>query len=163
MMNIDYRTLLKHNQLKAACFALLLGISNSALAAQFMVHKSPTCGCCTAWVDYMSNADHEMEVETAYDLRPIKAEFGVPAELVSCHTAVSESGLVIEGHVPVDIIERLEADPVEGLLGVSVPAMQPGSPGMEGPNAAIYPIVGWFADGRTVVLERRQGETSAEG
>jgi hypothetical protein len=162
-MNIDYLFPLNNNRLRAACFALLLGFANSAMAAQFLVHKSPTCGCCTAWVDYMRDAGHEMEVQTTYDLRPIKAEFNVPRSLVSCHTAVAESGLVIEGHVPVDIIERLEAEPIEGLIGVSVPAMQPGSPGMEGPNATVYPIIGWYADGRTVVLERRQGLTSAAG
>lgn len=75
-----------------------------------------------------------VRVENLANLRPIKAKYGVPADLEACHTALVD-GYVVEGHVPADLIVRLlrERPPVVGL---AVPGMPAGSPGMEWPGGA---------------------------
>jgi len=96
-------------------------------------------------------------VENRADLRPIKAQYHVPAELGSCHTAVIE-GYVIEGHVPADLISRLLRERPK-ILGLAVPGMPAGSPGMEVPGSPAEPYrVFMFDKGRTVgVFATRSG------
>ena len=83
----------------------------------------------------------------------VKSKYGVPQQLYSCHTALI-NGYVIEGHVPADLIKRLlkEKPPVVGL---AVPGMPIGSPGMEGPNSQPYEIFTFDKDGRTTVYAKR--------
>ena len=89
------------------------------------------------------------------DLAPVKRKLGVPPALQSCHTAVVE-GYVIEGHVPADLIDRLlrERPPV---IGLAVPGMPVGSPGMEapGPAAERYQVLAFDQKGRTTVFATR--------
>jgi hypothetical protein len=66
------------------------------------------------------------------DLRPIKAKYGVPADLESCHTGVVD-GYVVEGHVPADVIAKLLQERPK-IEGIGVPGMPIGSPGMESPG-----------------------------
>jgi hypothetical protein len=93
--------------------------------------------------------------EDAEDLTPIKRKLGVPRSLQSCHTAVVE-GYVIEGHVPADLIDRLlrERPPVVGL---AVPGMPVGSPGMEAPGQAAerYQVMAFDRKGRATVFASR--------
>jgi hypothetical protein len=83
----------------------------------------------------------------------LKRKNGVPERLYSCHTALVD-GYVIEGHVPADLIKRLlkEKPPVVGL---AVPGMPIGSPGMEGPNPQPYEVFTFDKQGRTTVYARR--------
>ncbi len=96
-----------------------------------------------------------MKPEDAEDLAPIKRTLGVPRALQSCHTGVVE-GYVIEGHVPADLIDRLlrERPPVVGL---AVPGMPIGSPGMEAPGQAAerYQVLAFDQKGRTNVFASR--------
>jgi len=89
------------------------------------------------------------------DLAPVKRKLGVPPALQSCHTAVVE-GYVIEGHVPADLIDRLlhERPPV---IGLAVPGMPVGSPGMEAPGQAAerYQVLAFDQKGRTTVFATR--------
>jgi hypothetical protein len=89
------------------------------------------------------------------DLAPVKRKLGVPPALQSCHTAVVE-GYVIEGHVPADLIDRLlrERPPVVGL---AVPGMPVGSPGMEAPGQAAerYQVMAFDQKGRSTVFATR--------
>jgi hypothetical protein len=89
------------------------------------------------------------------DLAPVKRKLGVPPSLQSCHTAVVE-GYVIEGHVPADLIDRLlrERPPVVGL---AVPGMPVGSPGMEAPGQAAerYQVRAFDQKGRSTVFATR--------
>jgi hypothetical protein len=93
------------------------------------VYKSPSCGCCGAWVDHMRSAGFRVVVTDISDLRPIKDKFGVFSELRSCHSAVID-GYVIEGHVPAREVIRLLRDRPKAI-GLAVPGMPVGSPGME--------------------------------
>ncbi len=100
-----------------------------AQAAQMVVYKSPTCGCCGAWIDHVKDSGFEVEVHEVFDLAPIKAKAGVPGEMESCHTAMID-GYVVEGHVPADDIKRLLVERPDAQ-GIAVPGMPIGSPGME--------------------------------
>jgi hypothetical protein len=96
-------------------------------------------------------------VENRADLRPIKTQYHVPGDLEACHTAVIE-GYVIEGHVPADVISRLLRERPK-ILGLAVPGMPAGSPGMEAPRSPAEPYrVFMFDRGRTVgVFATRSG------
>jgi hypothetical protein len=94
-----------------------------------MVYKSPTCGCCSKWVDYLRAAGMEVKTTDIEDMGTIKERFGVPARMASCHTAVI-GGYVVEGHVPLEDIRRLLAEQPKAT-GISAPGMPIGSPGME--------------------------------
>ena len=98
-----------------------------------------------------------MVVENRADLRPIKTQYRVPADLEACHTAVIER-YVIEGHVPADVISRLLRERPK-LLGLAVPGMPAGSPGMEAPGSPAEPYrVFMFDRGRPVgVFATRSG------
>lgn len=94
-----------------------------------VVYKSPACGCCLAWADHMQRSGFPVEIHDVQDLSPIKAEAGVPAGMGSCHTALV-GGYFLEGHVPADDVKRLLAEKPDAL-GLVVPGMPLGSPGME--------------------------------
>ncbi|WP_026377155.1 DUF411 domain-containing protein [Aestuariibacter salexigens] len=95
------------------------------------VHKTPTCGCCKLWIDHIN----EQKISTTFEDLPyldnVKTEFGIMPNYRSCHTAVSPEGYVFEGHVPAKFIKRFLDEEHDGSIGLSVPAMPLGSPGME--------------------------------
>jgi hypothetical protein len=95
------------------------------------VAKSPSCGCCGAWVDHMRAAGFEVEVRDVSDeaLAALKRRLGLAPEHASCHTAELD-GYVVEGHVPAEDVKRLLAER-PGARGLAVPGMPIGSPGME--------------------------------
>jgi hypothetical protein len=96
-------------------------------------------------------------VENRADLRPIKTRYQVPTDLEACHTAVIE-GYVIEGHVPAEVISQLLRERLK-ILGLAVPGMPAGSPGMEAAGAPSEPYrILMFDRGRTVgVFATRSG------
>lgn len=98
-------------------------------APRVVVYKSPTCGCCTEWSAHMRANGFHVEVHNVADMAAIERQYGVPDELLSCHTAVVE-GYVIEGHVPASDIRRLLREK-RRVKGLAVPGMPNGSPGME--------------------------------
>jgi hypothetical protein len=111
------------------------------------VYKSPTCGCCVKWIDHLEAGGLAVEAIDVDNLDWVKKENGVPAQLVSCHTALID-GYVIEGHVPVeDVIRLLEERP--DVAGLAVPKMPIGSPGMEGPNPEPYDVLAFTEQGST--------------
>ena len=98
-------------------------------ATSIKVYKSPLCGCCGAWVENLSEFGFEIDVTNMEDVTPVKRHFGVGEDLYSCHTALFD-GYVIEGHVPAADIERLILERPKAI-GLAVPGMPIGSPGME--------------------------------
>lgn len=99
--------------------------------SELQVYKSPTCGCCSGWVEHMNMHGHQTQIHHPKDLNQIKNESGIPANARSCHTAISASGFIFEGHIPAKYIERFLANPPADAKGLIVPAMPVGSPGME--------------------------------
>jgi len=117
------------------------------------VYKTPTCGCCKAWVEHLRAHGFQVETHDKMSLRSIKEEYGVPRELESCHTAVVD-GYVVEGHVPADLIERMLKERPQ-IAGLTVPGMPMGSPGMEGPRKDPYDVLTFDREGKTTVYDRR--------
>lgn len=130
----------------AAPAALALAGGSEALA-ELLVYKTPTCGCCTGWVEHLEANGFEAETRDLRSLTAVKMEVGVPPAMASCHTALVE-GYVIEGHVPAEAIDRLLAERPD-VAGLAVPGMPIGSPGMEGPNPEPYTVYAFDREGRT--------------
>ncbi len=112
------------------------------------VHKDANCGCCGLWVDHLREAGFAVSVNDAAALWAIKQRLGVPQALTSCHTA-EVAGYIVEGHVPASAILRLLDERPEAI-GLAVPGMPIGSPGMEveGHEPETYDVVlfGSFGD-----------------
>jgi len=117
------------------------------------VYKSPSCGCCGKWIDYLRANGFEVKVEDMDDLSEIKAASGVPRQLQTCHTAVVE-GYVVEGHVPADALRSLLHDRPK-VAGIAVPGMPVGSPGMDGSPAQHYDVIAWDKTGKTTVYAKK--------
>ena len=100
-----------------------------AKAAELAIYKSPTCGCCGAWVDHVKASGFKAVVHEMEDVTPMAMKLGVPDELRSCHTAAIR-GYFVEGHVPATDIRKLLAERPKAR-GIAVPGMPIGSPGME--------------------------------
>jgi hypothetical protein len=127
--------------------------THTAEKPTMVVYKSPTCGCCTAWVDHVEANGFRVEVRDTVDVTPVKARHGLPANLASCHTALVD-GYVVEGHVPADLIVRMLRDRPD-VAGIAVPGMPMGSPGMEGPYKDRYEVLTFKQDGSTAVYATR--------
>jgi len=133
--------------------ALCLGFIVPSYATEVVVYKSPTCGCCKEWVKHMQANGFTVVTHDVANIIPYKTVNGVPATLGSCHTARVD-GYVIEGHVPANDIKRLlkERPPVVGL---SVPGMPNGSPGMEqGGRKDRFDVLTFDKQGKTGVYAR---------
>jgi len=134
----------------AVLAAPLFAFPAFAAAPQLEVFKSPTCGCCSAWIEHMASAGFAVEARNAGQraLWELKKRSGITHELSACHTAFVE-GYVVEGHVPASDVRRLLAERPDAL-GLAVPGMPIGSPGME---------MGNRRDAFDTLLIKRGGET----
>jgi len=96
------------------------------------VYKSPTCACCNKWISHINESGFESKVHSSQNFSVIKDEKGIAPRYRSCHTAVSSDGYVFEGHVPAKFIQQfLTETHTDDVIGLSVPAMPVGTPGME--------------------------------
>jgi hypothetical protein len=109
--------------------APMTGLANEA-STNIHVVKNPQCGCCNAWIEILEGEGFNVTTEdrAGSNLAAFKVESGIPKNMMSCHTA-KINGYFIEGHVPASDIKRLMAERPDAL-GLAVPAMPYGSPGM---------------------------------
>jgi hypothetical protein len=96
------------------------------------VYKSPSCSCCGNWVTHLQKAGFTVRTHEVTDLSATRERLNIPAAYASCHSA-KVGGYVLEGHVPADDIKRLLREKPQAL-GLAVPAMPLGAPGMEAPS-----------------------------
>lgn len=123
------------------------------------VRRDPGCGCCHLWVEHLeATGRFRAAMADEADMPGHKRSLGVPAELASCHTGVVD-GLVFEGHVPAAEILKLLAERPEGVIGLAVPGMPLGSPGMETPDGRTqaYSVYAFEADGTRSEFARYEG------
>ena len=133
---------------------LLAHAVNAAEPAEVLtVYKSPTCGCCDGWIDYLRENGFEVKAQNTDKLADLKADLGLTdKKLMSCHTAVID-GYIIEGHVPVDDIKRLLSERPD-IAGITAPGMPQFSPGMRSIEPKGYDVLSFDADGNTDLFSR---------
>lgn len=148
--------MVKKRVLAAGFIGALISIGGIVLAQKpaptVQVYKSPTCGCCANWVKHLQQHGFTTRVTETDDVASIKTQRGVPARVQSCHTAVVD-GYVIEGHVPAADVQRLLKER-PAVVGIAVPGMPIGSPGMEvpGQKPQAYDVVAFDKQGQTRVF-----------
>ena len=147
------REFLARGAAAAATASAIPSLLSAQAAPAMMVYKYPNCGCCKTWVTLMRNAGFEISARDTADMPAIKQRYKVPEALGSCHTALV-GGYVVEGHVPADLITRLLKEKPK-VLGLAVPGMPIGSPGMEGGTKEAYDVLTFDAAGKTTVFARR--------
>ncbi|MBA4142795.1 MAG: DUF411 domain-containing protein [Nitrosospira sp.] len=127
------------------------GLATHVAAATVEVYKSATCKCCAKWVDHMRA--HGFTVNS-HDVgnKEARERAGIATKLGSCHTALVD-GYAIEGHVPAADIKRLLKERPRAI-GLAVPDMPHGSPGMEGARSDPYDVLLINKQGDTAVYNR---------
>ena len=120
---------------------------------EMTVYKSATCGCCNKWIKHMEDNGFQIKAVDVLDVNHFKQQYGISREHASCHTAVVD-GYVVEGHVPALDVKRLLSEKPD-VLGLSVPGMPVGSPGMEmGGRLDHYSVIAIDKDGSTEVFNQ---------
>jgi hypothetical protein len=147
-MNLRQRRHVLGALASAALAAPLAALSQTKPLVE--VWKSPSCGCCKDWVAHLEANGFAAKVNDVGNTG-MRGRLGIPAALGSCHTALV-GGYAIEGHVPARDIQRLLAERPPAV-GLAVPGMPIGSPGMDGPE------YGDRRDRYDVLLLRKDGST----
>ena len=140
-------------------FTLALSAESSQLNTQMtnplmelIVHKTPTCGCCKMWVNHMENNGFAINTQDHHSLLKIKDNLKIEPQFRSCHTAVSSEGYFFEGHIPGKYVSKFLKESNPKAIGLSVPGMPLGSPGMEVEGRFTpYDVLIHFRDGTTKV------------
>jgi hypothetical protein len=140
---------------------IIISISLSSLEQEYtsaknkfslLVHKTPTCGCCKKWVKHLEDNSFSMMIKDHQNLKKIKTQYSIEPKYQSCHTAVSKEGYIFEGHIPSKFIKNFLADPEPNAIGLSVPGMPLGSPGMEVEGRFMpYNVLVLYKDGSSKV------------
>lgn len=118
---------------------LVLILSQSAWADRLPiveVYKSPSCGCCTKWIEHLVRNGFQVEAHNLSDVSAERQRLGMPSQYSSCHSA-KVGRYAVEGHVPAADIKRLLREKPDAV-GLAVPSMPPGSPGMESDRPVPY-------------------------
>jgi hypothetical protein len=120
------------------------------------VYRNPGCGCCESWAQLMTAAGFQVSIEDDPGLAARRERLGIPARSAGCHTALID-GFVFEGHVPPADIQRFLAERPAGALGLAVPGMPVGSPGMgsEG-SGEPYDVLLLKADAEPTIYAQHQ-------
>ncbi|WP_166482057.1 DUF411 domain-containing protein [Scytonema sp. UIC 10036] len=119
------------------------------------VYRSPSCGCCGAWVKHMQKHGFQIKDIKTDEIEAIKQKYNVPQELASCHTAIID-GYLMEGHIPANDIKRFLKQK-STLAGLAVPGMPVGTPGMEIENKKQpFAVVAFGNKGEVKVFQEYQ-------
>ncbi|MDT4831592.1 hypothetical protein FQZ97_651090 [compost metagenome] len=140
--------------LKLAAATASLPLAAQAAAPMVEIWKDPNCGCCQDWVKHLNKNGFATRVHDEGN-GPARERLGIPIKLGSCHTG-RVGGYAIEGHVPAREMQRLLKEKPKAI-GLAVPGMPIGSPGMDGPaygdQRDAYDVLLVLADGSTRVFQ----------
>ena len=144
----------RRNTLAAIASLTLLAISSPSQSSGPLVtvFKTPTCGCCGKWVEHLRANGFTVKVQEVNDTAGYERQYRVPRTMVSCHTAVV-NGYAIEGHVPAADIKRLLNERPKAV-GLAVPGMPVGSPGMEAAHSEAFSVLIFDESGHGSVYAR---------
>ncbi len=113
-------------------------IADFGAGQKIVIYKSQSCGCCVNYVKELEGWGFDVKIEMTEDMDAVKEKYGVPIEKQSCHTVVF-NGYFIEGHVPMEAVEKLLKEKPE-IDGIGLPRMPAGAPGMPGEKIAPYEV-----------------------
>lgn len=134
-------------------FSSATDTQNINAETSLLVHKTPTCGCCKMWVEHLKMNGLKANTQDHENLDEIKKMYGIKPQYRSCHTAVSKDGYIFEGHIPSKYITQFLSENHPNAIGLSVPGMPMGSPGMEvGDRFMPYDVLILFKDGSSNVF-----------
>lgn len=148
--------------LRNMALCAILGATGSAMAQAMPVvdmYKSAQCGCCNSWADHLQKNGFTVILHDVDDVTAERKRLGMPNQFGSCHTARVGQYLV-EGHVPAADIKRLLKKHPRAI-GLAVPSMPPGSPGMEGAHSVSYDTLLVGKDGHPTVFARHAAAVAA--
>jgi len=129
-----------------------LDIQNNNSSLELLVHKTPTCGCCKKWVSHMESDGFNIRTQDHQSLMKIKEMLKIEPEYRSCHTGVSSEGHFFEGHIPSKYVSQFLSENDPNAIGLSVPGMPLGSPGMEVEGRFTpYNVMIHFKDGTNAI------------
>lgn len=127
-------------------------IDTESPKTELLVHKSPTCGCCKEWIKHANSNGFTTTTQDHLSLDEIKEMYDIKPQYRSCHTTVSSEGYIFEGHIPAKYITQFLSEDHPDAIGLSVPGMPLGSPGMEvGDRFMPYDVLILFKDGTSKV------------
>jgi len=142
-------------RLLALSTLLLLPSAQAAEPLTIDVHRDANCGCCKSWIRHLEDNGFHVIDHVEDNMSAVKQGLGVPYRLASCHTGVI-NGKFVEGHVPA--AQVIELSRRNDLLGLAVPGMPKGSPGMEaGGVVQAYEVIGLTASGEEQVVAEYPG------
>ena len=127
-------------------------LQHSNFERMLTVHKTSTCGCCKMWVKHAEENGFKAMIQDHQNLEMIKDSYNIKPEYRSCHTSVSKSGHVFEGHIPTKYVDKFLSENHPNAIGLAVPGMPLGSPGMEYKDRFTpYDVLILFKDGTSKV------------
>lgn len=134
-----------------------LGERETVNVIQMEVFKQASCKCCGKWVDHIENAGFEVRTKNRINLNAVKNEFSIQPRYQSCHTGVAD-GYIFEGHIPASLVRRFLEERPADAIGLAVPGMPVGSPGMEmGERFDSYDVLVLKTDGSSAVYAHIDG------
>jgi hypothetical protein len=142
-------TMLTRRTLLTTASALALAGPARAETISVTLYKSPECGCCDGYADYLRHSGFTVTSKATHELSEISRKAGIPTELQGCHTAFI-GDYVVDGHVPVEAIRKLLAER-PAIKGISLPGMPEGSPGMSGAKTAPFAVYAIDTAGKSSV------------
>ena len=125
---------------KILIFMSFFILTSLVINAQDKMFKNLGCTCCDRWVAHMKDYGFNLKIVPRNKMVDIKNKLGVPIETRGCHTAIIDE-IIVEGHVPADLVQQIIKDRPENIIGISVPGMPIGSPGMEGAYEEKYEVI----------------------
>ena len=125
---------------------LALPLPAFAGSTHVTLYKNPECSCCEGYAAYLRDNGFDVEVKPTNDLAEISRKAGVPEQMEGCHTAFID-GYVVDGHVPVAVIEKLLTER-PAIAGITLPGMPMGSPGMAGEKTEPFTVYAVTKDGK---------------
>ncbi len=131
--------------------ALLLGVFSTPALAETIhgtLYKDQHCECCEAHAEYLLKNGFDLKIEAVKNLAEMSLKAGVPPGFQGCHL-IKLNGYVFEGHITSEIIKRVLSERPNDIIGLSIPGMPSGVPGMEGPKDGPIKVYAIKRDGTT--------------
>ena len=138
---------------QSTAILVLFTMSAPALAQSLhgTLYKDQNCPCCEGHARYLEQNGIDVDIKPVTDIAAVSKDVGVPPDYQGCHTLMLE-GYAIEGHITVDIIQKLLKERPTDVVAISLPGMPTGVPGMGGPNLGPYDVYAIKKDGTASVF-----------